>query len=122
MTQLSSGSATMMPMPAPCAMMAVGKVRSSFGKPFVGRMQRHRISRPLAGAERDAAGNEGREPDRPEHRELGQCPDEAHDQQRPARLHPIDDKAGHDRREREQQEETRAEQPELARAEIQLAA
>jgi hypothetical protein len=31
MTQLSSGSATMMPMPAPCAMIAVGNVRSSLG-------------------------------------------------------------------------------------------
>jgi len=31
MTQLSRGSAIMMPMPAPCATIAVGKVRSSFG-------------------------------------------------------------------------------------------
>jgi len=31
MIQLSSGNATMMPTPAPCAMTAVGNVRSSLG-------------------------------------------------------------------------------------------
>jgi hypothetical protein len=44
----------------------------------------------------------------------------AHRQQHPARLHPVDKKAGRDRRNREQQEETGTDQPELARAELQL--
>ena len=82
-----------------------GQCAELVGKPFVGRMQCHRISRSLAGAEGDPAGDQRHEPYRPEHRKLGQCPDEAHGQQRPARLHPIDDEAGNDRRNRKQQEE-----------------
>ncbi len=90
------------------------------GKPFIGGMQGHRIGRSLAGAESNPAGDHRGEPDRPEHRKLGQRPDEAHDQQRPACLHSIDDEAGNDRRNRKQQEETRADQSELAWAELQL--
>ena len=86
------------------------------GKPFVGRVQCHGIGRPLAGTERDARGDDRRKADGPEHRELGQGPDEPHDQQRPARLDPVDDKAGDDSRDRKQQEKARAEQAELARA------
>jgi hypothetical protein len=53
MTQLSAGSATMVPIPAPCAMIAVGNVRNSLGKPFVSRMQRHRRHAQEIGAEAD---------------------------------------------------------------------
>ena len=83
-------------------------------------MQRHRIGRPLAGAERDPASDQRREPDRPEHRKLGQRPDKAHGQQRPARLHPVDDEAGDDRGNCKQQVETRADQSELAWAQLEL--
>src|SRR4029077_1091823 len=51
---------------------------------------------------------------------LRQRPDDAHRQQHPAGLHPVDQKAGRDRRDREQQEETGTDQSELARTELQL--
>ena len=120
MIQLSNGSASKTPNAPPCTMIAVGKVRNSLGNHFISRMQRHRAGRPFAGAERDAASHQGPEPDRAHHRKLGQRPDQAHREQYPARLNAINEKAGRDRRERKQQVEARADQAELARAELQF--
>ncbi len=89
-------------------------------KPFVGRMQRDRIGRTFAGAEHDTAGNQRREAHGADHGELRQRPDHPHHQQHPARLHMIADEADHDRGQREQQEEARAHQSELARGQLQL--
>ena len=76
-------------------------------------MQGDRRGRPFAGAQHDAASDQGTEADGAHHRELGQCPDQGHDQQRPARLDVVDEKTGGDRRQREQEEEARVDQPEL---------
>ena len=57
-------------------------------------------------AESDPARHDRGKPDCPDHRKLGQRPDQSHDHQRPARLHSIDDEAGGDRRHGEQQVKT----------------
>jgi hypothetical protein len=76
-------------------------------------MQGDRVRRPFTGTQHDAAGDQGAETDGAQHRKLGQRPDQGHGQQRPARLDVVDEKAGGDRRQREQEEEAGVDQPEL---------
>jgi hypothetical protein len=90
------------------------------GEPFVDRVHRHRCRRAFAGAEHDAADQERGERDGADHRKLRQRPDHRERQQHPARRHLVDDEADHDGRDREQEEERRAEQTELLGLELQL--
>ncbi len=79
-------------------------------EPFVDGVRGHRECRPLAGTEDDATDHQRREADAADHRKLRQRPDSTartRSTQRVATRLTIE--ADHDRRDREQQEEGRAE-------------
>jgi hypothetical protein len=90
------------------------------GEPFVDGVGGDRRRRAFAGAQDDAAGDQHFQAHRAQHRELHQRPDDRHDQQRVAGLHAVGDEAHHDGRESEQEEERRADQPELLGRKLQL--
>jgi hypothetical protein len=90
------------------------------GEELVGGVDRHGISGPFTGSQRNARCNQSSETDRTEHRKLGHSPDQRHHQQRPSRFNAVDDKASDDCRDRKQEEKARIDQSELLRAEPDL--
>jgi hypothetical protein len=118
MIQLSAGTAAMTPMADPWATTAVGTARRESGnREGVGG---DRIGRPLGGAEEDATGDQYLEAHCAQHRELQHRPEGGHDQQRVPGLDAVGDETDQYGREREHEEERRADQSELLGAELQL--
>ena len=90
------------------------------GKPLEDGMQGNRRRRPFTGTENHAADQQRREADGADHRKLRNRPDRRQHQQNPARLDTVGDEADHDGRDRIEEEERGAEQPELLGVELQV--
>ena len=90
------------------------------GEPFVDGVGGDRRGRAFAGAQDDAAGDQHFQADRAQHRELHQRPHDGHHQERVARRHVVGDEAHDHRGQGEQEEERRADQPELLRRQMEL--
>jgi len=78
-------------------------------------VNRHRERRAFTGTEQDAAGEQGRQPDRAGHRKLHERPGECQRQNHQARGDAVGDKADQNGGEAEQEKEARSDELELLR-------
>ena len=120
MIQLSAGTAMMTPQRRALGDDGGRQAAQRIGEPFVDGVGGDRRGRAFARAEDDAAGDQHFQADRAQHRELHQRPDDRHHQERVARLHAVGDEAHDHRGQGEQEEEGRADQPELLGGQMEL--